>query len=237
LKQLAIDIGNTRLKLGLFEGEHLLQTAVLNHQDEPDEHWLHAAEQVIVSTVSGFIPAWLKTKRFQNVIFLTHETQVPVKIGYKTPETLGMDRLAAVCGAYSLYPNKNVLITDAGSCITYDFLSAEGWYEGGMISPGIHMRLKAMQHYTGGLPLLHFEDLDPVVGTDTRSSMLLGVKQGVLGEFLYIRQILEQQYKDLTSVLTGGDHDFFEKHIKNRIFANPNLVLTGLNHILLFNVR
>lgn len=237
MKQLAIDIGNTRLKLGLFEGADLLQTAVLNHADEPNVNWLNSAEKVIVSTVSGFTPAWLKPEMFEKVIFLNHETPVPVKINYKTPDTLGMDRLAAVCGAYNLYPNKNVLITDAGSCITYDFLSAEGLYSGGMISPGIQMRLKAMYHFTGGLPMLDFEDVDSPFGTDTRTSMLLGVKHGIMGEFHYIRRILEEQYKDITCVLTGGDHNFFEKNIKNRIFANPNLVVTGLNHILLFNVR
>ena len=154
-----------------------------------------------------------------------------------SPQTLGKDRIAAVIGAQSLLPAKNLLVIDAGSCITYDFLTGDRHYLGGAISPGVQMRLRSMNNYTNKLPLLSWEGVErpQSIGRTTITSMLSGVINGIIGEMKSFIFEYEQQYERLKIVLTGGDSIFFEKELKNGIFADPNLVLKGLNEILIYN--
>lgn len=237
MKSLIADIGNSRLKLALFENDVITSLHAGPADVKPIDGIYTSASYLIVSSVSGEIPDWLLDYPLEFRLELTHRTPVPIELDYESVETLGMDRLAAACGARMLYPNQNLLITDAGSCITHDFVQAKGVYKGGMISPGIQMRLNAMHMFTGSLPKLHFEDVQGFYGNDTKSSMLHGVQQGVIGEYYYIKGLFERQYQKMRCVLTGGNTDFFVKHLKNQIFAHPNLVLLGLNQILKFNVE
>lgn len=232
------DIGNTRCKVGVFKGTELISTEVLRPEELESLLRRYLPQKMLFSSVrplqEHLIADW---KQICEVDQLTYESRVPVKIQYDTPSTLGMDRLAAVCGARFLFPNKNVLVVDAGTCITYDFLDQNGVYHGGSISPGIRMRLKAMHEFTGALPLLDFEWQDAWPGTDTRTSMLTGVQMGILGEYLEMEKAMRTFNDNLIPVFTGGDAHYFVKLLKKEIFADPNLVLIGLNDILLQNAR
>ncbi|MDA9313033.1 type III pantothenate kinase, partial [Vicingaceae bacterium] len=154
-----------------------------------------------------------------------------------SPDTLGKDRIAAVAGAQGQFPNQNTLVIDAGTCVTYDFLTAEGDYLGGAISPGVQLRLQAMNDYTSKLPLLKWEGADnpQSIGDTTITSMLSGAVNGLISEMRGFIESYEKQYKSLKIVITGGDSNFFVKELKNGIFADPNLVLKGLNDILIYN--
>ncbi len=239
---LIIDIGNTRTKLGIFGKGKLLRKAVFETgwgvnalkafiADRP-------VESAAVSTVAGLdknIEHYLAGLKYY--LKLTAATPLPLKNNYKSPETLGNDRLAAVAGAHFLFPGKACLAIDAGTCITYDFISAKGVYEGGNITPGINMRLKAMHTFTSGLPLVPLKKTNSSVGKDTRTSILTGALQGALLEMEGFIKHYEAAFGTLTAILTGGDADYFANKMKSEIFVNPNLVLIGLNQILNYNVQ
>ena len=168
-------------------------------------------------------------------MILTDKKKVPLTNKYKTPNTLGKDRLAGVIGVTSLYPKKDILVFDAGTCLTMDFVNKKGEYIGGRISPGIEMRYKALHTFTDKLPLGQKEKTTPIIGDDTHSSIASGVQQGILAEVKSIISEYKLRNPDTIVVVTGGDCFFFEKELKNSIFANPNLVLIGLNEILDYN--
>ena len=166
---------------------------------------------------------------------LTHHTQIPILNRYKTPETLGKDRLAAVIGAQVEFPGQNCLVIDAGTCITYDLLTADKTYHGGTIAPGIQMRLEAMHKMTAKLPLAERSPLGPIIGTSTTTALQNGAQWGALLEAKAFIDQCEEHYGSLQVIFTGGDAGFFEKHLKRKIFVNQHLVLTGLNKILTYN--
>lgn len=176
---------------------------------------------------------------FQDVdlLVLDRSTPVPLVLDYDTPETLGMDRLAAAVGAYHLYPNETILVIDAGSCITYDIVEA-GAYKGGVIAPGLKMRMRAMNHFTSRLPDISIEWQDIPLrspGKSTKECMVNGAYIGMVHEIDgYVEQYMKE-YPGLAVILTGGDAIHFESKLKAPIFANLNLVLIGLNRILNHN--
>jgi type III pantothenate kinase len=166
---------------------------------------------------------------------LSFQTPVPFTNRYKSPVTLGKDRIAAVAGAVSQFPGRNVLVIDAGTCITYDFINDRGEYFGGAISPGIRMRFKAMNTFTGKLPLIEPEEFDGFIGTTTGESMQSGVYNGISAEINgFITQYMDN-FDDLVVIITGGDHQFLHNKLKISIFAAPDLVLLGLNEIFDYN--
>lgn len=238
---LAIDIGNSRSKFGLFEGKKLIQQKVYtNDQISAENEFFDtdAYDSIIISSVNLAVEKELKLNQLKvPLVELNHELPLPFKIEYKTPNTLGKDRIAAIAGGLSLFPNSNLLVIDAGSCITYDFLTATKRYLGGGISPGLQMRLKAMHSFTHALPLIEWEgnDSPQLTGDTTVNAMLSGVYFGIKGEINALIEAYEIQYPALKVVLTGGDAKYFEKELKNGIFADQNLVLKGLNEILVYN--
>lgn len=197
----------------------------------------------LFSAVEDFDPAIeallsASTKYFN----LTYRLPVPIKNRYATPETLGNDRLAGAVGAAYLFPHEPVLIIDAGTCIKYDFVNAHGEYLGGAISPGLYMRFQAMHNYTGRLPLIKPDMLETFAATDltgnsTSNALLSGGARGALFEAEGFIKAYEERYPGLYIILTGGDMAFFELHLKRKIFALPQLVLTGLNIILEHNLK
>ncbi len=242
---LCIDVGNTRTKVGEFEGSKLVGShtfsneEVINNSMMLDEMDIHA---IILSSVNKKISAELQLeKRGFNYVELSHTTPLPVKILYNTPETLGKDRIALAVGAFSAFPNTPVLVIDAGTCVTYDFVNQEGVYLGGAISPGIQMRLKAMHFGTDSLPLIQWDPnklgMADLSGKSTISSMLSGVVNGLKGEIESFIVKYSENRPDLKIFLTGGDAEFFVKELKNGIFADPNLLLKGLNEILRYNLH
>ena len=210
---LTIDIGNTRAKLGVFKNDTFLVKETWNSLTLPKlKEWLynHPIEKTILSTVANVkeeIIAYLQSHFY--FIQLTEKTSLPIQNLYATPETLGKDRLAAVVGAYELFPQQNCLVIDAGTCITLDLLNEKGAYLGGNITPGIEMRFKAMHEFTARLPLIERKEQSNWIGTSTETAMRNG---GQLGASLEIEGFIEmcrQQYDGLNVLLTGGDADFF----------------------------
>jgi len=167
--------------------------------------------------------------------FLSENTLLPITIDYKTPNTLGKDRIAAVVGVSFLFPKQDVLVLDAGTCLTVDFINKDKVYKGGRISPGIRMRYTALNQFTSNLPLCEFSESSMIIGDDTDSSIISGVQQGILAEVRGIINVYKIENKDTIIAVTGGDCFFFEKELKSSIFANSFLVMEGLNEILDYN--
>lgn len=239
--KLVIDVGNTLVKLGVFEGEELKLRKTLIKKDfltalaDISETW-PGIKYAIVASV-GKLTRHQSSKLLQryDVLTLDQETKVPFKNKYSTPQTLGVDRIALVSAAAQQFPDKNVLVIDAGTSITYDFLNEQNEYLGGAISPGIAMRYKALHNYTDKLPLLEPNIPKSLTGDSTSSSLHSGVIHGVLFEMDGFIGGYKNKFVDLTVILTGGDAHFLRDSLKNDIFANPNFLLEGLNHILEYN--
>lgn len=237
---LCIDIGNTRTKLGIFKNDALLQNEVWTNFDlENLKAFLynHPIKNIILSSVKAVdkkIEAYLTQHYFY--LQLTAQTPLPFINKYETPETLGKDRLAAIAGAYHLYPGEHCLVIDAGTCITYDFLNADKEYLGGNISPGLEMRLKAMHTFTAKLPKVAQKTQNGFIGRSTETAIRHGAQLGLMLEIKGFMALFKENFGPLNVLLTGGDKDFFANQMKTKIFANQNLVLVGLNQILNYNV-
>lgn len=237
---LIIDIGNTAVKMAVFEGRELVS---VNHYENISVDRVSmfcnrhpGISSSIISTVKYDDEAVLAflNERFKNINF-SNLTPVPLKNNYESPETLGKDRLAAVVGAVSLFPSENILVIDAGTCITYDFIAADKVYYGGAISPGISMRFNALHNFTSKLPLVSLTDFENLIGKNTQESILSGVVNGVIAEVETLINRYKNEYAVTKVIVCGGSTDFFVNRLKNSIFANQNLVLTGLNEILIYN--
>jgi len=239
---LVIDVGNTMVKLAIFDQDQLLErtssssTNVLKHVKTLFETYPELTNGIISSTAQ--VPEDLKKELTLqlNLVEFNHQSKVNFKNNYTTPETLGLDRIALVAAASEAYPNANVLVIDAGTCITYDFLDKTNTYQGGAISPGLQMRFKAMHTFTEKLPLITKPWQNTCfTGKSTHEAMQIGVFKSVCYEIDgYIEDYLAD-YEDLTVVLTGGDYNLLSASIKNSIFATSNFLLEGLNKILQLN--
>lgn len=168
----------------------------------------------------------------RRVTVLSARTPLPLDIRYRTPATLGPDRIAAAAGARALLPGRTCLVVDMGTAITYDVVTADGAYLGGNIAPGIFVRLEALNHYTSALPLVEPEGDTPRWGYDTASALRSGAVRGVVGELQYYRHCLPA---DAATVLTGGGADLILPFITSPVTFEPNLVLIGLNSIISHN--
>ena len=236
--KLIIDIGNTAIKIALFEGKQLKNTAIFDECTLQNILKLvnnHDISGTIISSVKDINANTKKLIHHFDALFLDENTPLPIIIDYKTPKTLGKDRIAAIVRASVLFPEQDVLVFDAGTCLTIDFITKEKVYKGGRISPGITMRYKALHQFTNQLPLCSFSSERVLMGYDTESSIISGVQQGILAEVREIINVYKKENKETIIAVTGGDCFFFEKELKNSIFANPNLVLIGLNEILDYN--
>jgi type III pantothenate kinase len=166
---------------------------------------------------------------------LSYKSKLPFVNLYETPKTLGVDRMGLVSAAIKHYPNKNVLVIDAGTCITYDFVNDKGEYLGGAIAPGLRLRYTALNNLTQNLPLLETTRPKAIIGKTTESSIHSGVVFGAVKEIDGVIEHYRANYQDLTVILTGGDTEFLSNQLKNSIFAHSNFLLEGLNYILDYN--
>jgi len=237
---LTIDIGNTRVKAAVFKKDTLQDLFIFKKSKIISEiikiTKSYKIEAAMLSSVSKIPDKNLeKLKELIPTSVVSDELKTPFKNLYSTPKTLGVDRIALVFGAVAKYPLHNVLVIDAGTCITFDFVNKEHQYLGGAISPGIAMRYKALNKFTANLPLLKAEIPLNFVGDSTKQSINSGVVNGVVQEIDGVIQQYKNKYCDLTVVLTGGDTNFLSKQLKSSIFANQNFLLEGLNEILIFN--
>ena len=239
--QLCIDQGNSSTKIGLFEEDNLIFEkafkcfGVLEIAQLFKEYPIDACIFSSVASYEELVITELRS-RVKTFIELSAQTPIPVANAYKTPETLGKDRLAAVIGASFLKPDTDVLVIDAGSAITYDFIDRNKIYHGGNISPGVDLRFRALHEFTERLPLVETQPENPFLGNDTQSAIHAGVINGIIFEMDGYIDRLRVEYHELSTFLTGGSAIYFANKLKNAIFANTNLVLIGLNRILQYNV-
>lgn len=196
-------------------------------------------DRCIVSSVAQFdaqADHFLRQQSFK-ILFLDENTPIPIINRYKTPHTLGKDRLAAVVGAFTLNPGRPSLVIDAGTAVTFDLITAAGEYLGGNISPGLTTRFRSLHHFTSRLPLLDEKGEELFFGNDTETAIRSGVLHGLVYEIEgYIARV-KKEYADVSYFLTGGDANLLASRLKNVIFALPNLVMIGLNRIVEYNVE
>jgi type III pantothenate kinase len=238
---LIVDIGNTSTKLAVFQGKTKLSQSRINDLScEEFEKNLtkHKIEKAIISSVKE-LPPFISDLLFSKIPYvhvLSHKSRLPFKIGYNTPETLGSDRIAAVAGAFSLFPPSEVLIIDAGTALTFEFLSAD-IYKGGTISPGLTMRFKALNKFTDRLPLVSPTDNYSFPGQNTTDGIVAGVITGVVYEINEYIRTFENNHTDFKVILTGGDSELLKDKIDYHITYMPDIVIDGLNYILEYNAK
>ena len=236
---LIVDIGNTSTKLALYDGSKKINARRINDLTRKElEKELSGLliEHAIISSVIK-LPLSITdlfSARIPCVHYLSTNSKLPFKIGYETPETLGPDRIAGIAGAFNLFPHSELLVIDAGTAITYDFLS-NGIYRGGNISPGMNMRFKALNKFTGKLPILAPAENFTNPGRNTADAILAGVIMGVTYEINEYIRTFEKKSTDNKILLTGGDGGFLKERITYQLTYMPDIVIDGLNYILEYN--
>ncbi|NOR86607.1 MAG: type III pantothenate kinase [Bacteroidales bacterium] len=238
--RLVLDFGNTLRKIAVFRGSEQLELRatkddVIGIIEGFKQLYPNLDSAILSSVVKIDIHLMAYLKINFHFIYFDHLTRIPIKNNYQTLETLGRDRLAAAVGAVLIFPQKNVLVIDAGSSITYEIVTKDGEYIGGAISLGIKMRAKALEYFTDQLPLVDTPVEAQLIGNDTLTSLQSGIINGANAEIHGMIQSFSESFKNLKIILTGGDAKYFEKSLKNNIFASENLVLMGLNYILDYN--
>lgn len=239
---LAVDIGNTKIKAAVFEGTVLLEKFVFDKnetQKNIENIFLQHSkiqETVLSSVGNDDFGLLSELDKRSELVTISHTSQFPFQNKYATPATLGIDRMVLSAGGVLLYPGKNRLVIDAGTCITYDFTDSNDNYLGGAISPGLQLRYNAMHNFTAKLPLLYPEMPQEYIGKSTNAAMHSGVVNGMLHELEGFVGQYNEQYQELTIILTGGDAEFLAKRLKNTIFANSNFLLESLNLLYLYTI-
>ena len=228
-----VDAGNTRIKLALFKHDELVEVLYYSSVDELQQSFTLNAQPTIISSVLNENETAKLFEYFTNA-FSVKELECSLLLAYETPESLGQDRLANAVALTKL-ASGNRLSIDMGTCIKFDFVDEKNVYRGGSIAPGIQMRFKAMHEFTGKLPLFEAESPRDFIGKNTKESMQVGVLVAVQKELEGLIGLYRERYPDLTIFVSGGDAKHFDFSAKNYIFANENLTLIGLYHILLEN--
>jgi type III pantothenate kinase len=238
---LIADIGNTSTKLAVYDGKKMISSAKISEPNCKILDEIISVEKIgkaIISSVKD-LPEFVSDVMFLNIPFvhiLSYKSKLPFRIEYDTPETLGTDRIAAVAGAYALYPGRDVLVIDAGTCITYDLLLGRT-YKGGNISPGIMMRFRALNHFTGKLPLVAPSWQYTFPGSNTADAITAGVISGVLYEINEYIRTFEEKYPGIRVIFTGGDAAMLREKTIYRADYLPDIVIDGLNYILEYNAK
>ncbi len=240
---LAIDIGNTKIKAAVFEEYAVVDKLIFGRNDAEKNienifQTYGKISQIVLSSVGeedANMLLWLQT--YTNLTVINRTSRFPFANRYATPETLGIDRMVLSAGAVLSYPDKNRLVIDAGTCVTYDFIDRANHYIGGAISPGLRLRYESMHNFTAKLPLLYPEMPSNYTGNTTNQAMHSGVINGLLYEIEGFMCRYVEQYGDVSIILTGGDAEFLAKRLKNTIFANSNFLLESLNKLYLYTIK
>ncbi len=233
-KTIGVDIGNSSIKTAAFFSSELGDIRKWKKLDQivseyPDSHFVVSSVGIDEGTIKN---------TFSECLIVNTNLPLPILLNYDTPESLGSDRIAAAVGAWKQFPNTNILIVDAGTCITYDFVSAKGVFEGGIISPGLEMRLQSMHQFTNKLPLVNSNfhySVDNLMGKSTKECIWIGAKEGLNFEIEGILKSFNKKHDHLQVVFTGGSVLNFESISKAHIFASSKIVLSGLHAIWKFN--
>jgi type III pantothenate kinase len=240
---LILDVGNTSSKIAVFNRDELLINLRCHNQSLMNEYkalkrQFKNLQKGIVSKVGTLDDGLLEyVEKDIPILSLSSDSRLPFNNKYKTPNTLGVDRLALAAAATYLFPGENALVIDAGTCITYDFVDKDRNYLGGAIAPGLKIRYTSLNEFTAKLPLLQPSIPHDFIGDSTEESIHSGVVFGACQEIDGFINAYKLRYKDLTVILTGGDAKFLSDQLKNSIFANSNFLLTGLNYLLNFNTK
>ncbi len=238
--ELVIDIGNSCAKIAVFDKNEIIDLYYDSNNNLEQLDFICNKYPIcrgIISSVvkiNDIINRQIDNLNF-NVIRLSHSTPIPIINDYKSPKTLGMDRIAAVIGAEEIKPERDLLVIDAGTCITYDFIDSIGHYKGGNISPGVEMRFRALNSYTDCLPLVKKEGKTLLIGEDTETAIRSGVTLGIEQEIIGYISMMKKKYPQLLVFLTGGNEFSFDTNLKSIIFVDKFLVLKGLNRIIHYN--
>jgi type III pantothenate kinase len=229
---LCFDFGNTRKKVAVFHNNEMKEGVVLPDDSTDTIQSLinkFQPNKSILSSVIEHNPA-IEELLAVNTKFhkLSHLTKVLFTTPVGKPETIGADRLALTAAAVHFYPGKNNLVIGLGSCITYNFINKYHEFVGGSISPGLEMRLKALNYYTAKLPLVSADANVPLIGYDTSTNILSGVVLGMAREIDGIIQAYRERFRNFNVLLTGGDIVYLASHLKSKIFADPDLIFKGL---------
>ena len=249
---LAVDVGNTRIKVAVFEGNTLLEQFHFSSTELRNElHFIlnkykNTSDLIVASVGNLTKEAFFEFETQVNIHYISTDSTLPFKNKYSTPNTLGIDRMVLASGAVLNYPNQNRLVIDAGTCITYDFIDENDNYLGGAISPGIRLRFESLNSHTAKLPLLTLEsitkqnlesDAIPFIGNSTHEAINSGVINGVINEIEGFISQYEAVYPKFIIILTGGDSEFLAKRLKNTIFANSNFLLESLNQTFQHKIK
>ena len=236
---LCFDFGNTRLKCGVFIADQLAEVIVL------EEEIISSIEKILekypaeFSIISSVIPHDIAIEKLleekTKLITLSSATPLPFSIPVTKPETMGADRIALAAFATLFYKNQNTLVIALGTCITYNFINKYNNFIGGSISPGMEMRFKSLHDLTALLPKVSADWNFPLIGYDTKTNILSGVLFGMAAEIDGIINAYHEKFEKFNVLLTGGDTANFAQHLKNKIFADPYLILKGLYAISHFN--
>ncbi|MFM2265305.1 MAG: hypothetical protein RLZ77_725 [Bacteroidota bacterium] len=240
---LVIDVGNTRIKAAVFENNTLLYTVAFGQDDAGEQlqslfHQFQQIQAIVTSSVTDYIPNTIQDLGQEIPVYqISQHTKFPFINQYATPNTLGIDRMVLAAGAVLQFPNQDRLVIDAGTCITFDYITADNVYLGGAIAPGIHMRYQALHDYTAKLPLLAPQYPKQTIGNSTQESMHVGVVQGVLHEIESTIIGFASTSTSFSIILTGGDADFLANRLKNTIFANSNFLLESLYYTYQYHIQ
>lgn len=242
--KLIIDQGNSATKLHIANNTEIIES--IKTDNELMLEYVRgriadgSIEAAIYSSVRREYDSHLinvMSRKISHIVCMGPTTHLPIGIEYRTPHTLGHDRIAAAVGAWNECPGRTLLVVDAGTAITYDLVSNNGKFMGGNIAAGIEMRLKALHEHTGQLPLVSSDGELPLLGYDTHTAIRAGALQGAAYELEGYITACEEKYPDLLVFLTGGDAERLATIIKRTIFVDRNLVPKGLNRILDYNVK
>ena len=240
MSNLCLDIGNTRVKIGLFKDDDLLLNKIYRLEEVNEILNLFSSEDIrgVIISSTSVIPSrlldFLGSKGIKHIL-LDHQTPVPIWNNYETPSTLGKDRLAGMVGAFHRFPNQNTLVVDAGTCVTYDLIDENNIYQGGNISPGLRLRYRSMHEFTANLPQVNTPNHLELTSNNTIEALQSGGLLGLICEIEGLIARFDRKNPNLNILLTGGDAKILAKYIQNEIFVVPNLILEGLHTILEYN--
>jgi type III pantothenate kinase len=240
---LTVDVGNTRIKAAVFEGDILLEHFIFVKEELQKNIknilniFKNTTHLVVASVGNVNEQSFLDFEKEVVVHFVSHKDSFPFVNGYETPQTLGIDRMVLAAGATLLFPGQNRLVVDAGTCVTFDFINENDTYLGGAIAPGLQLRYKALHDFTAKLPLLSLESPEDVIGKSTAESIHSGVVNGLVYEIDGFIDQYRVLYSNFIIILTGGDTEFLAKRLKNTIFANSNFLLESLNQTFQYKIK
>lgn len=233
-----VDIGNTKTKVAIFQKREIVFfRELINDIDSETQNAVALLNPTsgIISSVAESNGSWQESFPEVKWIELSRQLALPVTLEYDTLDTLGLDRIALASAAASVYPGKNVLVIDAGTCVTYDLITTDASFVGGAIAPGLLMRLKAMHAFTAKLPLVKVNVEVNLLGKNTENCLQVGALYGLAAEIDGLISRYGEQFEDLQTVVTGGDANLLAPLVKNNIFAHPKFLLEGLHAILAYN--